>query len=142
VALTQLIGIVANEGRAPPAQNVASLEFEKVTPYETRFDHAIVPAQTVLAPAIVDAVRAMLRDVVQGGTAKRFADGMAPLDGRTLEVYGTTGTGDQRFNVPARGGASDRIAQGQPNRDVRVRDRRPLLRHAYRQRARAVRRAL
>jgi membrane peptidoglycan carboxypeptidase len=103
VALTQLIGIVANEGRAPPAQNVASLEFEKVTPYETRFDHASVPAQTVLAPAIADAVRAMLRDVVQGGTAKRFADGMAPLDGRTLEVYGTTGTGDQRFNVPARG---------------------------------------
>src|SRR5258708_30136502 len=74
VALTQLIGIVANEGRAPPAQNVASLEFEKVTPYETRFDHASVPAQTVLAPAIVDAVRAMLRDVVQGGTATRFAD--------------------------------------------------------------------
>jgi hypothetical protein len=46
----------------------------------------------------------MLNDVVQGGTAKRLADGMVFPNGTTLPVYGKTGTGDQRFEVFAKGG--------------------------------------
>jgi hypothetical protein len=42
--------------------------------------------------------------VVQGGTAKRLADGMTFPDGKTLPVFGKTGTGDQRFEVWAKGG--------------------------------------
>jgi membrane peptidoglycan carboxypeptidase len=103
-ALAQLIGIVASGGNALPSENLASLEFAKDTPYETRFDHASAPARPVLAPEIAEVVRGLLRDVVQGGTARRFSDGMTTADGRTLEVYGKTGTGDQRFNVFARGG--------------------------------------
>ncbi|KAF1050814.1 MAG: hypothetical protein GAK41_01481 [Burkholderia gladioli] len=45
----------------------------------------------------------MLRDVVENGTAKRLAQGLAFPDGKTLDVYGKTGTGDQRFNVYAPG---------------------------------------
>jgi hypothetical protein len=45
----------------------------------------------------------MLRDVVTGGTARRLAQGITFPDGRTMEVYGKTGTGDQRFNVFAKG---------------------------------------
>src|ERR1700675_234776 len=37
-------------------------------------------------------------DVVLGGTARRLATGTLP-HGQTLDVYGKTGTGDQRFNV-------------------------------------------
>jgi len=48
-----------------------------------------------------------------------------------------TGTGDQALNVFAAGVASDRVAQGQQYRDVRLRDGRSLLRHADRLRARA-----
>ena len=42
-------------------------------------------------------VRDPLTSVVQGGTARRLADG------KTLQVYGKTGTGDQRYNVYAKG---------------------------------------
>ncbi|EIM93830.1 hypothetical protein WQE_47374 [Paraburkholderia hospita] len=102
-ALAQLIGTVANDGRALPTERIARLEFAKDTPYETHFAHAPAPARAVLAPEIADVVHRLLRDVVQGGTAKRFAGGMTFPDGRTLDVYGKTGTGDQRFNVFARG---------------------------------------
>jgi membrane peptidoglycan carboxypeptidase len=102
-ALAQLIGIVANEGRALPKQTITSLEFARDTPYETTFAHAPAPARTALAPEIADVVDRLLCDVVQGGTAKRLADGLSFPDGRTLSVCGKTGTGDQRFNVFARG---------------------------------------
>lgn len=46
----------------------------------------------------------MLRDVVNGGTGARLSTGLPLGDGRTLPVYGKTGTGDQRFGVYARGG--------------------------------------
>ncbi|RAC55800.1 glycosyl transferase family 51, partial [Burkholderia multivorans] len=42
-------------------------------------------------------------DVVLNGTARRLAGGLTLPDGKTLPVYGKTGTGDQRFNVYARG---------------------------------------
>jgi hypothetical protein len=61
------------------------------------------PAKPLLEPEIATVVQRLLRDVVEGGTAKRLADGMASPDGRALDVSGKTGTGDQRFNVYARG---------------------------------------
>jgi hypothetical protein len=56
-----------------------------------------------VSPEIAGVVRVLLRDVVLGGTAKRLAQGMTFPNGQTLEVYGKTGTGDQRFNVFAKG---------------------------------------
>ncbi|WP_258402385.1 hypothetical protein, partial [Burkholderia multivorans] len=54
-------------------------------------------------PEIVNVARTLLRDVVLNGTARRLAGGLTLPDGKTLPVYGKTGTGDQRFNVYARG---------------------------------------
>jgi hypothetical protein len=103
VALAQLIGLIANGGNKVPTHSIAELEFAKGTPYETRFIHASIAPQTALSPEVVDIVHGLLRDVVTGGTAKRLAQGMTFPNGRTLEVYGKTGTGDQRFNVFAPG---------------------------------------
>ena len=102
-ALAQLIGIVASGGTMLPAQDLASIDFAQDTPYETHFAHVSTSPPPVLSPEIVDVVHGLLRDVVLGGTAKRLADGMPLANGRTLDVYGKTGTGDQRFDVFARG---------------------------------------
>jgi membrane peptidoglycan carboxypeptidase len=103
-ALAQLIGVIANGGNKVPTENITQLDFAKDTPYETHFVRATVAPQTQLSPQIVNVVHGMLSDVVQGGTAKRLADGMTFPDGKTLPVFGKTGTGDQRFEVWAKGG--------------------------------------
>jgi membrane peptidoglycan carboxypeptidase len=103
-ALAQLIGVIANGGNKVPTESITQLDFAKDTPYETHFVRASVTPQTQLSPEIVNVVHGLLNDVVQGGTAKRLADGMTFPDGTTLPVFGKTGTGDQRFEVFAKGG--------------------------------------
>jgi membrane peptidoglycan carboxypeptidase len=102
-ALAQLIGIIESGGAMQPTESLSSLDFATGTPYETHFAHAATPANPVLPPEIVDAVQGLLRDVVEGGTAKRLADGMPLANGKVLDVHGKTGTGDQRFEVFAPG---------------------------------------
>lgn len=102
-ALAQLIGIVADNGTMRPPHSIDTLDFAVGTPYETHFAHAPGAGRAAVSPEIVDVVRRLLRDVVLGGTAARLAGGLPLGDGRTLDVYGKTGTGDQRFDVFARG---------------------------------------
>jgi membrane peptidoglycan carboxypeptidase len=102
-ALAQLIGIIAGDGKMRRPHTVDTLAFAAGTPYETHFAHASSEGSQVVSPAIVTVVRAMLRSVVLGGTGARLAAGLPLGDGRTLDVYGKTGTGDQRFDVYARG---------------------------------------
>ncbi|WP_118180303.1 transglycosylase domain-containing protein [Paraburkholderia phosphatilytica] len=103
LALAQLIGMVANDGDQSPTHSVSELDFAEGTPYATKFTHAPAEQKPMFSADIARVVRSMLRDVVQGGTGKRLADGITYADGRTLEVYGKTGTGDQRFDVYAPG---------------------------------------
>ncbi|RKF35693.1 transglycosylase domain-containing protein [Paraburkholderia fungorum] len=102
-ALAQLIGIIVNGGDKVPTESIARLDFAKDTPYETHFTRASVAPRAMVSPQIVNVVRELLSDVVQGGTARRLAQGMTFPDGKTLAVYGKTGTGDQRFDVFAPG---------------------------------------
>ncbi|MGN4071045.1 transglycosylase domain-containing protein [Burkholderia gladioli] len=102
-SLARLIGLIGNGGAQMPTESIARLDFAKDTPYETRFVHAGTPPHQLISPEIAAAVQPMLRDVVANGTGKRLAQGLSFSDGKTLEVYGKTGTGDQRFNVYAPG---------------------------------------
>ncbi|MEC5404458.1 transglycosylase domain-containing protein [Paraburkholderia sp. MPAMCS5] len=102
-ALAQLIGVIASDGNKVPTESLTQLDFAKDTPYETHFQRAAIAPQRQVSPEIAGLVKGMLRDVVTGGTARRLAQGMTFPDGRTLDVYGKTGTGDQRFNVFAKG---------------------------------------
>ncbi|RAR65143.1 transglycosylase [Paraburkholderia unamae] len=102
-ALAQLIGLISSNGEKLPTHSFDSLEFARGTPYETRFVHAATPPQPLVSPEISQVVRELLTSVVEGGTAKRLAEGLTLPDGKTLPVYGKTGTGDQRFNVYAPG---------------------------------------
>jgi membrane peptidoglycan carboxypeptidase len=103
-ALAQLIGILAGNGKMRRPHSVDTLAFAAGTPFETHFAHAASQGDQVVSQEIVTVVRAMLRSVVLGGTGARLAAGLPLGDGRTLDVYGKTGTGDQRFDVYARGG--------------------------------------
>lgn len=102
-ALAQLIGILANDGKMRRAQSVDTLDFAAGTPFETHFAHASSPGHDVVSPEIVSVARRLLHDVVQGGTGARLSTGLPLGGGRSLAVYGKTGTGDQRLNVYARG---------------------------------------
>jgi hypothetical protein len=64
-----------------------------------------------------------------GRTANRLAVGLPLSNGRRLDVYGKTGTGDQLQCVRTRR-PPHRIAQGELNRNLHLCDRRSLLRHA------------
>lgn len=102
-ALAQLIGIIANDGRMLPPHSLTSLRFAAGTPYETEFAHVPAGNDAAVSPEIVDVVHRLLHDVVQGGTGARLASGLPLPNGRALDVYGKTGTGDQRFEVYAPG---------------------------------------
>ncbi|WP_206952805.1 transglycosylase domain-containing protein [Trinickia acidisoli] len=103
-ALAHLIGIIANGGNTIHASSVDTLAFAAGTPFETHFAHAPNPQHQAISPDIVAVARSLLRDVVLGGTGARLSTGLPLGDGHALDVYGKTGTGDQRYDVYARGG--------------------------------------
>jgi membrane peptidoglycan carboxypeptidase len=103
-ALAELMGIIVNRGLRLPAARIASLEFARDTPYETRLAYQAPPAERVLPAEVADSVRRALRGVVEGGTAQRLNRALVRRDGTLVEIGGKTGTGDHRFDVFGRGG--------------------------------------
>jgi membrane peptidoglycan carboxypeptidase len=104
-ALAELMGIIINGGVRKPVERIDSLHFAKGTPYETLVKRAPkVENEVVLAPEVARAVANAIRGVVSEGTAKRVKTAFATSDGGVVAVGGKTGTGDQRFDVYARGG--------------------------------------
>ncbi|QNA88154.1 penicillin-binding protein [Massilia sp. Dwa41.01b] len=104
-ALAELMGIIVNGGVRKPVERIDSLHFAKATPYETLVKRAPkVENEVVLAPEVARAVATAIRGVVSEGTAKRVKTAFTQSDGNVIAVGGKTGTGDQRFDVYARGG--------------------------------------
>jgi len=104
-ALAELMGIIVNGGVRKPVERIDSLHFAKGTPYETLVKRAgKVEQEVVLAPEVARAVANAIRGVVSEGTAKRAKTAFTTSDGNIVAVGGKTGTGDQRFDVYARGG--------------------------------------
>jgi len=103
-ALAELMGIIVNKGERLPVARIASLEFARDTPYETRLDYQPPEAQRVLPAAVAEIVRRSLIEIVQEGTARRLKGAWVRHDGSVLDVGGKTGTGDHRFDVHGRGG--------------------------------------
>lgn len=104
-ALAELMGIIVNGGVRKPVERIDSLHFAKNTPYETLVKRANkVEQEVVLAPEVARAVADAIRGVVSEGTAKRAKTAFTTSEGNVIAVGGKTGTGDQRFDVYARGG--------------------------------------
>jgi membrane peptidoglycan carboxypeptidase len=103
-ALAELMGIIVNDGVRKPSVLVESLRFAQGSPYETVLRRRTDDAEQVLPAEVAHAVRSLLRDVVDNGTAKRAKGVFKRADGSTVPLGGKTGTGDHRFDVVGRHG--------------------------------------
>ena len=105
-ALSELLGILLSDGFRLPSRRLGELRFAEGTPYETRLAPAAGSAARVLPREVALAVRALLFDVVEHGTALRARNAFRAADGTPLPVRvgGKTGTGDNRDKRFAPGG--------------------------------------
>ncbi len=96
-ALAELMSILVNDGVRPPVAPIESLHFAKSTPYETIVRRLPSEGERVMPAEVARAVRVVLRDVVQNGTAGRINQALLLPDGSEIPIGGKTGTGDHRY---------------------------------------------
>jgi membrane peptidoglycan carboxypeptidase len=111
-ALAELMGIIVNDGRRMPEVRLEELLFARGTPYQTAFTHTPPAGEQALPPEVARALRGVLAEVVEGGTARRIRRAFATPEGNAVTVGGKTGSGDNRFQSFNRQGhsAGSRVA--------------------------------
>lgn len=106
-ALAELMGIIMNEGVRKPVIRTTGVDFALDTPYETRLLRTPVQtAEQVMHPDVARALRQVLAEVVDEGTARRLSGGFRLSDGTEWRLGGKTGTGDNRIVVGGRPGTA------------------------------------
>ena len=103
-ALSDLMGIILNDGIRLPMYEVERLQFALDTPYEAHFARGRSPGERVLKLEISQVVKDCLFQVVENGTARRARGAYLAVDGTEMRVGGKTGTGDHRYEIYGRGG--------------------------------------
>jgi membrane peptidoglycan carboxypeptidase len=98
-ALAELMGIIANDGVRRPTLSIRELRFASATPYHTVFRPAPGSGERVLPVPVARALRRVLAEVVESGTARRVAGAFQEPGGRPIVVGGKTGSGDNRFDT-------------------------------------------
>jgi membrane peptidoglycan carboxypeptidase len=98
-ALAELMGIIVNDGVRLPSLRVTQLHFAEGTPYDTEFTPAPGAGERVMDAAVARALRGVLADVVQKGTARRVAGAFTDADGTPVIAGGKTGSGDNRYKT-------------------------------------------
>jgi len=102
--LTELVGILLNDGIRYPAQRVEELHFAAGTPYETVLRRSPPRGERVLSSEIAAVVRAAMVAGVTRGTARRAFGAVRATAGSPLLIGAKTGTGDNRLRVVGRNG--------------------------------------
>ncbi len=103
-ALSDLVGIMLNDGLRYPTYRVEELSFAVGTPYETRMDRPGATPERVMEPEVARVLREAMADVVESGTGIRTRGSVRGPDGTPVPIGGKTGTGDNRYRVFAPGG--------------------------------------
>ncbi len=104
-ALSELMGIIVNDGTRYRSFRTDEVRFAAGTPYETYLTRSPIARERVLSSAVASLLRGELVGVVEHGTARRLAGGVMLSGGRRLGIGGKTGTGDNRFTT----GSSSRV---------------------------------
>jgi membrane peptidoglycan carboxypeptidase len=102
-ALTELMGIIINDGVRYPRTVIRQLRFAENTPMETVLQREPNGGERVLSSTVARLVRQELMRVVQTGTARRACCVLRTNDGKLFPLGGKTGTGDNRVKIFARG---------------------------------------
>ena len=103
-ALSELMGIILNDGVRLPVLRIDTLHFAADTPYETRLVNDPDKGVRVMPSEVATAVREALSQVVDAGTARRVSGSFKLNDGSPLAMGGKTGTGDNRIESIGAGG--------------------------------------
>lgn len=103
-ALTELMGIIVNDGLRLPMFQIDTLHFGAGTPYETRLAAMPGVGEQVLSREVSRTVRSALMGIVESGTGRRLSGVFLGPDGQRLAVGGKTGTGDHRSRRFGAGG--------------------------------------
>jgi membrane peptidoglycan carboxypeptidase len=98
-ALADLMGIIANDGVRLPMLRLTQVHWGAGTPYETVMVPAPTAGERVMKPEVARALRRVLSEVVEMGTARRVAGAFRLRDGTRVTVGGKTGSGDNRFKT-------------------------------------------
>jgi len=102
--LSELVGILLNDGIRYPVQRVEELHYAAGTPYETVLRRAPPRGERVLSSEIAAVVRAAMVAAVTRGTARRAFGAVRAADGSPLPIGAKTGTGNNRLRVVQRDG--------------------------------------
>lgn len=103
VALTELMGILVNEGQKVPTVTIRQLHFAEKTPFETHVAAQEPVREQILNPLVAQVLRQELIGVVEQGTAIGAKGALTPSEGIPILIGGKTGTGDHRQKVYERG---------------------------------------
>ncbi|MES2871750.1 MAG: transglycosylase domain-containing protein [Pseudomonadota bacterium] len=103
-ALSELMGIILNDGVRLPVLRIDTLNFAADTPYETRLVNDPDKGVRVMPSEVATALREALSQVVDAGTARRVSGSFKIDDGPALAMGGKTGTGDNRIESMGAGG--------------------------------------
>jgi membrane peptidoglycan carboxypeptidase len=95
-ALSELMGIILNDGVQLPTTKIERLHLAAGTPYETELSFRPPVPKRIFAPELAEIVRNTLAKVVAIGTGTRLKGTFLAPDGSALMVGGKTGTGDNR----------------------------------------------
>ncbi|MCB9465575.1 MAG: transglycosylase domain-containing protein [Candidatus Eisenbacteria bacterium] len=103
-ALSDLMGIIANDGVRQTNMRILDLSFAEKTPYEVHLARKPDRNEQVMDPAVARLLKKELVGVVEHGTARRAYQAVELGDGTIIPVGGKTGTGDNRIKVYGAGG--------------------------------------
>lgn len=96
-ALAEFMSILQNEGLRKPVINITDVDLATGTPYERQYDRRLPPPVRARSPEVARHVLGALHNVVEHGTARRIRGAFKLSDGRVLDLYAKTGTGDNRL---------------------------------------------
>jgi membrane peptidoglycan carboxypeptidase len=105
-ALAELMGVIQNKGMRFPSRRINDLHFAAGTPYEVRLERQEDVGVQVMHGDVAAALKGVLSEVVDGGTARRLQGTFVDAQGQAMALGGKTGTGDNRIHSLFAGGRS------------------------------------